>query len=405
MAQEIRRSSTSHRPVIQKMLRRRVLMSIVLLVLLIVTSLLEARSTPIAIAGAPHQASSSVTITRLVAQGGRVAWSPTEDLIAFDAPGSGSAREIYTIKPDGTGQTCLTCAKPGAPTGSKGNPAWHPSGKYIVFQAVKENFRGNQAAASPGAGKANDLWLMTSDGHNYHRLTNIPVDMWLLHPHFSPDGSRLLWSEMVAGRSGPTGQWALKIATFNDKQGAPALADTRRYQPLGAVFYESHGWSPDGKRIIFSAHLLPNWRQNAWMDIYTFEPASSKTTRLTHSRGVWDEHAQFSPDGNRIAWISSAGCACNPRRATERTTDLWLMSADGSAPARVTHFSDPARAEYAGAHSRAADSSWSPDGKRLAIFVIEGYGYESLLGAKDFTGQIYVLEFPEGHYPVVPLEK
>jgi Tol biopolymer transport system component len=376
--------------------QRRILVTLALLAVVVGIRLLDGASTPVIVAGAPHQAGADVKISRIVAQGGRVAWSPTGELIAFDAPGDSLRREIYTVKPDGTGQTCLTCARPGAPAGSKGNPSWHPSGKYIVFQAVKENFRGNQAAASPGAGKANDLWLMTSDGQNYYRLTNIPVDMWLLHPHFSPDGSRLLWSEMIAGRSGPTGQWALRVASFNDKQGSPALADVRRYQPLGPVFYESHGWSPDGKRVIFSAHLLPHWRQNAWMDIYTLDLDSGKTTRLTHSRAVWDEHAQFSPGGNRIAWISSAECACNPRRAMERTTDLWLMNANGGAPARLTYFSDPTRAEYAGAHSRAADSSWSPDGKRLAVFVIEGYGYESLLGAKDFSGQIYVLDFPEG---------
>jgi hypothetical protein len=92
-------------------------------------------------------------------------------------------------------------------------------------------------------------------------LASTPVEMRLLHPHIAPDGSRLLWSELIAGRSGPEVQWAAKIPSFNHKQNAQWLADTPR-QPLGSVFYESHGWSPDSKGIVFSARLLPHRRQD-----------------------------------------------------------------------------------------------------------------------------------------------
>lgn len=64
-------------------------------------------------------------------QGGRVDWSHNNNLIAFDRKDEDGYYDVWVMKPDGTEQKCLTCDKPQLPNKNIGQPAWHPSGKYI----------------------------------------------------------------------------------------------------------------------------------------------------------------------------------------------------------------------------------------------------------------------------------
>src|SRR5688500_7646941 len=92
--------------------------------------------------------SPAVQVATLKESGGRVDWSWTSNLIAFDRLGDDGYYGVYTMKPDGSNETCLTCEKAGIIPGKhKGNPAWHPSGDYLVFQAEKDVHRGISFAA------------------------------------------------------------------------------------------------------------------------------------------------------------------------------------------------------------------------------------------------------------------
>jgi hypothetical protein len=46
------------------------------------------------------------------------------------------------------------------------------------------------------------------------------------------------------------------------------------------------------------------------------------------------------------------------------------MDADGSHEQRLTYFNDPDHEEYPGGQVIVADSSWSPDGRRLGATVL-----------------------------------
>jgi TolB protein len=85
-----------------------------------------------------------------VGEGGQVAWSPDGHSILFashrDHPDN--YRDIYVMRPDGSGVKRLTRA--GADT-----PAWSPGGRYIVFSA-------------PGG-----LGVMRADGSG---VTSLPVE-------------------------------------------------------------------------------------------------------------------------------------------------------------------------------------------------------------------------------------
>lgn len=67
--------------------------------------------------------------------------------------------------------------------------------------------------------------------------------------------------------------------------------------------------SPDGKTLVFD--LLG--------DLYTLPIAGGDAKALTHSV-AWEMQARFSPDGNRIVYVSDAGGGDN----------LWIANADGS---------------------------------------------------------------------------
>jgi Tol biopolymer transport system component len=310
----------------------------------------------------------ATNITTLRESGGRVDWSHAEDLIAFDALGEDGYYDVYTFKPDGSGETCLTCGKEGLiPQKHSGNPAWHPAGGYIVFQAEKETHPGLSASATPGFGLYSDLWLASSDGQRFIRLTEAADggDNGVLHPHFSPDGARLSWSELVEMpdllvKGKEFGYWRLKVADIAIDEAGAALSNVREYEPGGPAFYENHGFSPDGSALLFSSNFARPGSVLRNADIFTLDLATEAVSPLTEQD--YNEHAHFSPDGTRLVWMTDAG-------SPGRGTDFWLMNADGSDKQRLTYFNQPGCPEGSAERLTAADSSWGPDGRHIVAYV------------------------------------
>ncbi|HET7771772.1 MAG TPA: hypothetical protein VFN74_23565, partial [Chloroflexota bacterium] len=222
-------------------------------------------------------------LTTLEPNGGRVAWTPARDLIAYDKHERNRPYEVHVMRPDGSEKRCLTCGKAGAPPGHKGNPTWHPSGDYLVFQAEKARHPGGSALAAPGRGLHNDLWAMTAAGDRYFQLTDLAAGGGVLHPHFSPDGGRLVWAERLGPgrtRGDVIGEWAIKLADFVVTGGAPRLQNIRTYQPGGPVFYETHSFSPDGGTVLYSANQETG-QTLFGIDIYALDLRTQAARRLT----------------------------------------------------------------------------------------------------------------------------
>ena len=92
--------------------------------------------------------------------------------------------------------------------------------------------------------------------------------------------------------------------------------------------------SPDGNKIVFD--LLG--------DIYTVPVSGGQATRLTAGM-AYDIQPSFSPDGNRIAFISDESGSDN----------IWVMGADGAEPRAITEETD----------KPVAAPRWAPDGEYL----------------------------------------
>jgi Tol biopolymer transport system component len=311
-------------------------------------------------------------VTTVTENGGRLDWSKRLNLIAFDRRQEGGYFDVYTMNPDGSNQICLTCGKKELPARSKGNPVWHPTGDFIVFQA-QNSFRGLGAItdyfANPGAGVNNDLWVMDRGGRRFWQLTDLkPRIGGVLHPQFSRNGDKLFWAERVDAKP-PTGTWSLRVADFVVENGNPRKQNEQVLQP-GAQkgFYEAHDFSPDGRQVLFSGNLEKG-QAAGHGDIYLYNLATRELKNLTQSPEEWDEHAHFSPDGRTIVWMTSKDLPGKVRAAALRT-DYWLMDVDGQNKRRLTYFNTPGHPEYIESGVAAADSSWSPDGSRIAAYLI-----------------------------------
>jgi Tol biopolymer transport system component len=317
-------------------------------------------------------ATSRVTGVEILREnGGRVDWSEANGLIAFDMVGEDGFYDIYTIEPDGTNERCLTCGK-GAllPQRHNGNPAWHPSGEFLVFQAEREEHplvsSRPTLRANPGIGQYNDLWIVSREGERVYRLTDAEdAALAALHPHFSPDGTRLSWSEMVeeptyTSRRRFFGLWRLKVAEFSLGAAGPELRNVRTYQPGGAAFYENHGFSPEGGDLLFTSNFESAARWFIGNDIFLMELETGATRPLTDEG--YNEHAGYLPDG-RIVWMSNVD-------NRNRGTDYWMMNADGSEKVRLTCFNNRRCAEHDAWRIVAADWTPSPDGRSIAALLL-----------------------------------
>ncbi len=331
-------------------------------------------------------------ITVISRKGGRLDWSP-QNVIAFDRLEQG-IYNVYSMRPDGSDVKCLTCDRDvlGLPHKHVGQPAWHPSGRYLLVQAEKDAHAPAKTfyETTPGAGVFNDLWVLDVTARKAYRLVEVAAgnDHGVLHPHFSADGKRLSWTEQYRVPNlwnipQQFGYFKIKVADFVFGSDAPRLEHVQEFQPDGEGFYENHGFSSDGSKLIFShnGHGVSPFKNN----IFTMDLSTGKLAQQLTTEG-YNEHSLYSPDGSKIVWMTSLGI-------TNKGTDFWLMDSDGSHKTRLTCFNEPGHPESTGKRTTASDSSWSPDGKQIAGYVQVG-GLNNPKNSKDYEEQIVLMTLP-----------
>jgi Tol biopolymer transport system component len=157
-------------------------------------------------------------------------WSPDGSKLAF-ASDRGGDWEIFTMNPDGSGQTNVTGPNQNLDYDDR-NPDWSPDGSRIVFVGVRQG--------------AVEILTSDPDGTDEANLTgddDPPETNWNEYPSYRPDGSKILFMSMINNGGDDWDIWVMD----------PDGANKQNIVPDDAHQDVAPTWSPDGNRIAFSS--------------------------------------------------------------------------------------------------------------------------------------------------------
>lgn len=186
-------------------------------------------------------------------------------------------------------------------------------------------------ASDRGGGKFKEIYVMDWDGMNIERVTNHKTIA--LSPVWSPDAKKIAYTAFVQRAKSKTRNADLFI--YEMATGKRWLTSYRKGVNSGASF------SLDGESLFLTL------TQSGTPDIYRMSLKGEIMKKITNGpRGAMNVEPAVSPDGSKIAFSSDRS----------GQTMIYVMNADGSSPKRIT---------FAGKFN--ASPSWSPDGQRIAF--------------------------------------
>jgi len=298
---------------------------------------------------------------------------------------------LWIINFDGSDHRPLTTGH-----ASDGSPRWSPDGTRIAYISDRE-----------GKPQIYVRWMDSGQTAKLTDLANPPSDL-----AWSPDGKLISFASLVETKppqiatlpKPPEGaKWAdppklyeQLIYRFNGRGylkpgfmqlfvvaadgGAPRQL-TSGNLPYGGMPFGDGGrtvWTPDGKYLIFSANLHPDFDYDPLnTEVYELALANGAVKPLTSRKGP-DNSPAISPDGKTIAYTGF-----DDRYQGHQTTRLYLMGRDGSNSRLATSNLD----------RDVQDPQWAKDGSGIYfLYDDQGdtkLGFYSLDGSlKELTGHL-----------------
>jgi len=249
-----------------------------------------------------------------------LAWSPDGSQIAFQLWEGEGRYDIGLLALVDGSLTNLTSSE-----ANETRPVWSPDGERIAFWTpsgiqVMDAAGGRQVSLTQGMGDSLpawspdgeriayvsetllsgwDIYVKTVGGLGSRRLTHDSYKIVEGDPIWSPDGSRILFTNtQLLGLDGQAiGETKTDIYLIDLEENTIVnlTGSTRSPQPDPV-------WSPDGERIAYVSFQGDEFFDD--MDIFVLDPASGQIVRITDS--AQDEGAlSWSPDGAQIAYTAT----------------------------------------------------------------------------------------------------
>ena len=150
---------------------------------------------------------------------------------------------------------------------------------------------------------------------------------------------------------------------------ALAVPDSLAYHPRSS---EEPARSPDGTRVAFTS------LRDRDQEIYVLDSGGGDPVNLTRHPAAADRSPAWSPDGQRIAFVSN-------RSGDGRLGHLFVMDADGGGVEQLTEEPQASWAFW---------PAWSPDGSVISCVAAQG-GVEGIFAVDVASGVMRLLS-PEG---------